>query len=328
MPEVVFRCAEHVGPEFDEVRRHAVDAVLGERALHHVAHYSDGVFDFALDAFTDEVLATMPRVHDEALRLGRQLTFAANAFDRDLETARTDRLIRLVAQTATGAACCMSVVPRQLVVGLCVEDAAAAGEPGTLLPMISSVRATDQAVASLASVLRDRLHLYSQNWGGWGTAHDTEHLHTGHGTPKQLLRAPDAPAAHRIATACADAVGSENLHLAAYYAGDELVAAADVLDDPRLRPFFTNITPETRRRFYFSFGRELSSTVRRLSRILTPVLGGRLLRLVLDVEQGAIYYYRLSPGRYLVGVTLIQSSVDHADLRMAQLATDCGPHEG
>jgi len=40
-------------------------------------------------------------------------------------------------------------------------------------------------------------------------------------------------------------------------------------------------------------------------------------------NRGALYYYRVKFGEYLVGVTLDQSRVSHADEKLAQLAVDC-----
>jgi hypothetical protein len=43
----------------------------------------------------------------------------------------------------------------------------------------------------------------------------------------------------------------------------------------------------------------------------------------LDVELGAIFYYRLRVGDYLIGVTLDQEQVRAADEEMAKLALRC-----
>jgi hypothetical protein len=44
---------------------------------------------------------------------------------------------------------------------------------------------------------------------------------------------------------------------------------------------------------------------------------------VLDVEQGAIYYYRIRPAEYLVGVTIIQRKVAEADRKIAEISLAC-----
>jgi hypothetical protein len=49
--------------------------------------------------------------------------------------------------------------------------------------------------------------------------------------------------------------------------------------------------------------------------------------LVLDVEQGAVIYYRLGVGDYLIGVTLNQERVGAADGKLASLATALGQRE-
>lgn len=326
VPDVFFITADHVGPGFDDALQLARRAIGGGHALPHVAHYSNGAFDFAVDAFSDELLSRRPRMRDDALVLGRQLAFTATTFDAGLSAARTGPLIRLLVQTAAGAAVCTAVIPNQHVVGLC-PDGPTTGAQSDPLPMIRPVREADQAVSALGSQLRHRLRLQSQNPGGWLTADDSEPLSIAPGEPYQLIRVPDAPTAHRITSATTSVLRTGELQFIAYYSADELVMAADTFEQVALQPFFTHITTNARRRFYSSFGHELASAVNRLNRIITPVLEGRLLRLVLDVEQGAVFYYRLGPGRYLVGVTLDQIRVHHADVRMAQLVAECGPHE-
>jgi hypothetical protein len=49
---------------------------------------------------------------------------------------------------------------------------------------------------------------------------------------------------------------------------------------------------------------------------------GRLVRTVLDVESGALYHHPLGPSHYLVGVTLFQARVVHADDRIRRLVDD------
>jgi hypothetical protein len=80
------------------------------------------------------------------------------------------------------------------------------------------------------------------------------------------------------------------------------------------------MTVDARRKFYNDFAMELSNVVSTLGRLTRSSVGGRLFRLVLDVEQGAIFYYRLRVNDYLVGVTLDQDQVHVADDKMALLA--------
>jgi hypothetical protein len=126
----------------------------------------------------------------------------------------------------------------------------------------------------------------------------------------------------RVRQASERAIRPDDLHFVAYCRDGEVVFTADYLGDRSLAPFFTQITFATRRKFYLEFSQELCSHATKLSRATRGVLGGLLVRCVLDVEQGAIYYYRIKPGDYLVGVTIDQSRVSGADDRMSRLANE------
>ncbi|MBB5959186.1 hypothetical protein FHS29_005806 [Saccharothrix tamanrassetensis] len=310
--------AEHLGPEFDTTRHACRAAIVKSPALHYLAHYSNGVFDFGVDALGEPPTApdALPggTRREELKRLGRHLTFQATALDRALQEARTGRLIRTVLHTEEGALFCDSVVPTEHVVGLVLDHAGAGplfGHP--------AVDEADRAVAELATALRADLSLGSLNPGGWATF----------GAPRPLTGTepgePHVTVAVGAPASCADAVRAQDLHLVAHVAGGEVQTMADRFDDPALGPFFKQITVDARRRFYLGFARELGGLATRLNRAVRPVVGGLLVRAVLDVEMGAIYYYRLGPGEYVVGVTIDQSRVGEADDRMSALAARLTP---
>ncbi|MFE2753577.1 hypothetical protein ACFXGA_16435 [Actinosynnema sp. NPDC059335] len=310
--------AEHVGPEFDLTRQACREAVADSPALHYLAHYSSGVFDFGVDVLGDPPPApdALPggTRREELKRLGRHLTFQVATLDRALQEVRTGRLIRTVLHTDEGALFCDSVVPTEHVVGL-VLDHAGAG------PLFThpAVEEADRAVSGLATRLRRQLSLGSLNPGGWESAADDEPLPVREGV-RPHVTAGDGPL-----TACLAAVRAQDLHLVAHVAGGEVRAMADCLGDPSLSPFFKQITVDARRRFYHGFAQELGALATRLNRAVNPVVGGLLERLVLDVEMGAVFYYRLRAGEYLVGVTIDQSRVRAADERMSALAEELTP---
>ncbi|CAL9394271.1 hypothetical protein SUDANB95_01314 [Actinosynnema sp. ALI-1.44] len=310
--------AEHLGPEFDTTRHACRAAILKSPALHYLAHYSSGVFDFGVDALGDPPPApdALPggSRREELKRLGRHLTFQVTVLDRALQEVRTGRLIRLVLHTEEGALFCDSVVPTEHVVGLVLDHAGAGplfGHP--------AVDEADRAVAELATALRAELSLNSLNPGGWETAEGPVPL-PGAGPRDPFVTVGDG----RLAQ-CAAAARAEDLHVVAHVAGGEVLTMVDHLGDPSLAPFFKQITVEARRRFYAGFLRELGGLVTKLNRALRPVVGGLLARAVLDVEMGAVYYYRLGPGEYLAGVTIDQARVSNADDRLSRLAAGLTP---
>ncbi|MEU4743088.1 hypothetical protein AB0G02_21850 [Actinosynnema sp. NPDC023658] len=311
--------AEHVGPEFDLARQACREAIVESPALHYLAHYSSGVFDFGIDALGDPAAApdALPggTRREELKRLGRHLTFQVATLDRALQEVRTGRLIRTVLHTEEGALFCDSVVPSEHVVGLVLDHAGTGplfGHP--------AVDEADRAVAGLATRLRRQLSLGSLNPGGWESADQV--------TPLPVLdegAQPHVTVGEGPLTACLAAVRSQDLHLVAHVVAGEVLAMVDCLGDPSLAPFFNQITVDARRRFYHGFVGELGTLTTKLNRAVSPVVGGLMERLVLDVEMGAIYYYRLRAGEYLVGVTIDQSRVRAADDRMSALAQELTP---
>jgi hypothetical protein len=303
--------ASHVGDAFSAAIDHCADAVAREAAITHLSHYSQGVHNFSVDRLGEDE----PWRRDELVALGRRLSFQLSAFERMLRDARTGPLIRMVVQSGSGAAICVASQPGDHLVGVALAPA----DPDAL-PDTPPVRSADIGLSWLANDLRARTRLWSQNPGGWQTA-DVEFAPI-IGTvpePRVSVRVAAAPEVDRVAAAAVEALSRKHLHFVAYYVDGEVALTADTLAEPDLGSFFTQIHVDVRRRFYLSLSRQLAASAITLNRTITPLPGGRLLRLVLDVEQGAVYYYRLEAGRYLVGVTLDQSGVAHGDLLMAEL---------
>ena len=116
------------------------------------------------------------------------------------------------------------------------------------------------------------------------------------------------------------AVSADDLHYVSYVDPAFRFVSVDLLADRSLLPFFKNITQQERRDHYEQIGRRLNFIVARLNHSLKAVLSGRLTRAVLDVEEGAIYYYSVGNTPFVLGVTLDQDRVTQADARMENLA--------
>jgi hypothetical protein len=99
--------------------------------------------------------------------------------------------------------------------------------------------------------------------------------------------------------------------------------SVDYFGDEQVGPFFTLITIGSRRKFYADLALGLPHMLGPFRRLARSTVGGQLLRVTLDVEQGAVYYYQLNSADYLVGVTLDQNQVSVADEKMALLARKC-----
>lgn len=313
----------HVGGHLDdrreltllEVCEHAVAGTVG---LHHLAYYTDRVLDFALDVLDDERLAprnTAPSTRPGLLRLGRQLCGEFELLDERLCAAHTGALIRTVLRTDDAEIVCDPVVRAQYVVGVTyTEDQHYVDESNHV----------DRSLADLVRELRRHVGLGSLNPGGYET--DADPGPTEDTGPFEPHVAPDSgPVPAPVEQACLAALSPHGLHLVAACVDDEIVFLADIFEHPALSLHFAGtVTPRYRRGFYRELGGHLAEIRTRLTRVSARMLRGQLKRLVLDVEQGAVYFFRVNSRMDLVGVTLNQPRVRQTDLRMAELATECG----
>jgi hypothetical protein len=369
-PRVVVDRAAHLTTAFDLMVRRCGEAVSSDRGLHHVAHYSAGVYDFAVDLVgssppgddvpsaddpppgDDPVPADDPSSAGDArpgaeeaparsglpgagldrrrcVDTGRRLSFKVTSLDHALEEVRTGQLIRAVIHTETGVAYCNSVTQTGCVVAL---TAGATDPESTPLSRIPAVREADRASGDLATTLRRDLSLGSFDPGGWRHERPVTWLTPppeGQDAPGPPPEPEDAVAPFQHGTGdpetvarCAAALDPEELVYLAHYSGDAADFSLDFFDHRAAGRFFTHISVAARRAFYAQFGRQFAVLGRQLAQLVRPLFEGRLLRVVLDVEQGAFYYYRLGSGRYLVGVTMSQHLVSQGDDRMAELALE------
>jgi hypothetical protein len=321
---VFFTDAEYLGREFDTTRAACGATAQVTPGLHQLAHYSSGVFDFSVDALDEaDALAGQPiaQARKDFQQLGRQLNFTVNTINRNIQEARTGELIRVVLHTSEGAVFCDAVQPGQYVVGLTI-DRSTADRPDFSLASAEKVRTCDRALADLATTLRDQIRLSTQNHGGWSTSTD-QPVYFEPSEPLISMGDGGAPYTERLLADCREATRPNDLQFVAYCAEGKVRFAVDHLGHPELRKYFTQVTVQARREFYLGFSHELGLQVGRLNRLVDIVPGGLLNRLVLDVEQGGVFYYRLSVGEYLIGVSLDQSRLVHADDRMSELAATC-----
>lgn len=122
----------------------------------------------------------------------------------------------------------------------------------------------------------------------------------------------------------------KDLHYLAYYVNRTCVFRMDLLDDPDLGRFHEIVNPDSRRASYDKHGKALDRMMAKLNTDFRELDSGVLIRLVLDVERGAIYYFLVhqESGRFLVGVTLDQDMVHVTDGKLADLVDDIRVHIG
>ncbi|GAA4227595.1 hypothetical protein GCM10022254_15670 [Actinomadura meridiana] len=316
------------GRTVDEFRRW----VCQQGAPHHLAKYNRGTYEVAVDVLDDPALADVPGASPDRRDLyqaaGQQLGFMMTALDRELSDAETGRLIRLVLHAEQGALYSVEVTPRNYVLGIVFGLAAAArGESPTSLPRCALVREADMFVSGLASVLRDRLGLPNENPGGWlSRLREVEGGRTDTAPLPRPSRAT-VPSTWGSMGAHADRLARELDPTEVVYLARcrdaRVLAEADLFEDDRVaaaRP--PGEPPQRTRSYYRRLAEECAVYARQLGQVARQAVRGRMLRVVLDVEQGAVYYYRLGPADYLMGVTLNQSRVSEADETIGDLAAE------
>ncbi|SCL35543.1 hypothetical protein GA0074692_4119 [Micromonospora pallida] len=329
-------------------------------SISHLARYRTGTCDFALDAGEPHgPHGPLGLTTDERQLIGRDVVHVMADLDDQLRPACSGDLVRLLLHTERGALFSLSVLREQFLVAL----AWSSGAPGQLPPDDPAVRAADIELAGLANRLREAVSQQPTDYGGWLglteptlssgmrdvrppsgssvtplTPDDSGPTQSPPDTgPPAVVAPPPKPrpapgsvsGAGRTTTQSAAAIcrrhlGVDDLHYVAVCRAGRIETAEDILDDPRLDRFFDDITPHRRRHFYGLLGQRIDVHLRTLVRATHLALGSRVRRLVLDVEQGALFCYPVGLDRYLLAVTLDQHLVWAADDRAALLARRLG----
>lgn len=298
--------------------------------LHHLAQCSDAGLDFALTAVTPRPDPAGPaplpvRSPADFAVVDQELSITAARLDQRLAPVRSGHLIRLVAQAASGAFICDLVLPGRYLLGgvftaphdpdaLDTFDAYDV-QPDRIEAGLAEVDRADQEVARLTDTVRGQLNQPTLNAGAYrDDSDDSGPLTAGEPHVWGDDRHPLVPAHTRV-------LALDGLHYLAHYEDGALSFSIDLLADPGLDDYAELIHPSARRRFYQELGAEFEPLAAELGRVLLPVIPDQLVRIVLDVELGAIYCFRLGPDAYLLGVTLKQRRVEAADIALRGLVS-------
>jgi hypothetical protein len=332
--------AAQLGEEYDERADLCRSVAEAHEEILFLAHIHLRRLSLTLDRLAVAEDAGRRREAFEAV--ARYVSGEMRALDRDLQHFRTGPLIRLVLHGIEGAVFCDSVLMDEFVLGI-IGPVPDGGGQAVPLPRLGPVRRADRAVSHLVDEIRDIVGQPTQNLGGWDTSVPI--------TPTSLpadetsVPPPDAPPASfrrarqttdeeirsQVITPegeywladCREAVRDGALHYVALFRGTEQLVEVDSFEGRDVRSFLTNIAPQVRRDLYRQFGREAEIHVAELARFCREAAGMPLLRVVFDVEQGAIMYYRVGDDRHLIAVTLHQRDVSQADDTAGNLVLRC-----
>jgi hypothetical protein len=281
-----------------ETVRHVMAAGDG---LAYVAHFTDGIYNFAAapEDELDETNTEARRKHEWYQRIGRQLNLVHEAAEGWTRPLQSGRLIRLIFASDHGAVLHFTLRPHEYIVGI------AHGA--------DRIEAADRQMARITDDVRILLALGTENPGGY---HDRPGRLEPSSNTRLNVQLDDDVVGARYAQIHQRHVSGADLHYLACYAGGRRVGQVDAFDDDAVAHFFTTITPDARRRQYADIVPRLQVVIRRLGFQFRPLLDGPLSRLVLDVEQGALYYRVLNDDVALLAVTLDQSRVWEAEQRL------------
>ncbi|GII60307.1 hypothetical protein Skr01_03920 [Sphaerisporangium krabiense] len=311
----------HVGQAYTDLIDRCRDAVAAGPGLDYVAHYGSGVFDFSVDAFESGEYAgrfsePVHRVRDDHRNVTRQLISRVEDFGALLEALDSGALVRTVVQTEDAAFHCGRVRAGEYLVGATLAADRAPSMDWAVNALVTETRVVD-------------LRLGGQNPGGVPVSElpglDAPSVPYTRGEPG-MAEVPQAT----LFDLWAHAVNAGDLNYAALHRGWWPVHTGDVLDDLALAPLFRNVGVRRRRELYQEVAGRLRTDVARLRQTLRRAGDSPITRLVLDVEEGAIYVHWLGAGLgdFLFGVTLLQDKVDQAELRLRRLAEALGAVAG
>lgn len=287
--------AAHVGTTLGNTRAAFRRYVERVPELHHLAHYTQCDWDFSVG----------PKENAEFDTIGCNLVAALTRVSHLLAPVGTGALIRAVAHARRGALVCNTIMQGENVVGVALDPRSEQS------PRDEATRRADIGVAELVTELRESFGQRGQNPGGYDSAKIAD----------PFVWSPPDVASLDLLERIHAVLDPGDLQFVALVHDGAIRNALDVFDDPAAEVFFrAGYTPSLRRDFYRRFVTDLDQHARDIGRIANGVIGRGMRRIVLDVQRGAIYYYRMDLESYLVGITLNQDQVVLADLKMEWLS--------
>ncbi|WP_432157964.1 hypothetical protein [Streptomyces sp. bgisy153] len=299
------------------------ETVASAPSVRSLCHYSNGILDFAvLRRPRAPLSALLTEAGDDTLNEalpGSRLLLCATDLGGVLRPLGTGELMRTVLANPRGGLWGGRARPNEFL-------AAAVDGPDGVPEM-------DAAMNRLVGRIRTEVHsLPDELLGGdvGARPHPSgpparEARPTGPRIDLGIAAATDTAYEQRLRDLWRQCLNTTDLHYAAYYHDWSLVCVGDVFEDDLLGPRFIDVSVRTRRTAYRDLSRGLRGHLARLTDaigLVAPPVTGRasLDRLVLDVQEGAVYVLWTSPRSFVLGVTLDQRQVDHAERRLTALA--------
>lgn len=308
----VYRAPYVDAAAFEDVEKLCL-GVLDVDGLQHVSYYMDGVLGLSFDVLEQTDLLTHPgrsgrpeRRRRDLESFGRQINRAIVELNKALDPLDTGSLIRVVFDSGRGGLLYGRINSRQYLVGATVHARA--------------FDAADVTMSVLTTRCRALLGLSSQNPGG--TEERPSRPRPAARVAPHVIDRPAqvSPADNRFAELAREAVRPDDLHYVARCHGGAVNMAVDVFDAPELHSFFFTVSTKRHRDLYAALCRDLPVMTAGFARAARAAMGAAPVRLILDVEAGALCVHDAGGGQYLLGVTLDQQQVSVTEKRFWDLA--------
>ncbi|MFF9804024.1 hypothetical protein ACF1G5_02645 [Streptomyces coeruleorubidus] len=313
-PETELFTESHWSPEgHGRITELCQGAFSGVPALRSVSHYSNGIIDFVVRRGGCPPLSSLVTEHGEDIANeslpGSRLLLCTQDLNALMRPLGTGELMRVVLANARG--------------GLWGGRVKAGEYLSALTDTPGGMPAADAAMNGLVSAIRTHVHHLPDELPGGLTGppeplpEHKERLRIDFGT---AAAGHDGLSEMRLRALWGGHVNTVDLQYAAFYRDWKLVCAGDVFENPELGPRFLEVSVRTRRTAYRDLAQGLRGHLARLTDALRLVVQPPADRLVLDVQEGAVFVTWLSPRDYVLGVTLDQRQVTHAESRLHDLA--------
>lgn len=314
-------------PHWDDSERSPSDVCVAEFAATHglrsIAHFSNRFLDFVVRPHG--VGRQSPDYGDDEIseaegRTGGELVQCFEDFDLALRPTKTGELMRMVVAAPEGCGLYCGRIKLGLhLVGITRESGGADHLDFTMNRIITQIRDEFYRLPDEHLGGDRRLSMRpvpSDDGDAFSFDLAREELK---GTAMEV----------RLNSLWAGFVNYVDLQYAALYRDWSLVCVGDAFDHRKLGPQFRNIEPGARRALYRDVAQRLRTDIARLRDIMLPVTTAPIDRLVLDVQEGAVYIHWLGrrTGDFIVGVTMNQELVHVAEQRLRMLAGEL-PAEG
>lgn len=299
--------AEHCGPSlFNPLIRLCAGAIPDTAGPQSLVRFSRGFHDFTIDLLGEEPDGRREAVREARRHAFRQFILGVERLDQMLDELDTGALMRTVVQTRSGIVHCGRVRPGEYLVAAAYD--------------VADLELTDRRLCSLVTRIRNELHgLSDEDPGGYSNELLVSLTRNGpiSGRPGDVT---DGGFPSDIREVMNAKLSVEDLHYLALYRDWRPVYFCDVFDAPDLEPAFFAMTRDRRRELYEDLVHKARRDVNHLGRSVRDLIGPGPVRIVLDVESGAVYTHVLDlDGDFLVGVTLRQSAVFRAEKRMQKV---------